>query len=490
MSREPLELPEIVETVAQYLSQDDKRNCMCVNKTWREIYLPLFWSDIQIVTPSGTVKSLVLPKRVLLHRHYIQHLSLDYCNLRDYTVIFPNLKSLILKCNIMMKNDDDNEGDLIKMILLNKSVTRLWIHSTNMESNRQLWMAIARLPQLKDLHLPIVRLTTSEDAQLFCKACGNLERLHIVNYCYFLNIKSYAHIYTHTDAETETESPCELRFPKIKYLDLTGASGLGYRMIIDIYRHSPELRELIWPWCVDTLLEECFENKTWPNLKSLTLSQCDDYESLVSIIKDSAPLERLDISSGNLRPTFYDSLEYHYGTLVELKLHCFKFPSLYTPPEVLSLTPNLKVLKCGRMKAEEVVESKPWVCLQLEVMCIGFMFDPTSESLQPQIFERISGLHRLRYLRITECGKPHIFTCRVGLDFRLRYGLWKLSTLKNLQTLNIQNTQQKMMQEDVEWIGKNLTRLAVIQGSMNNTGHISGALCLLLRKFNIRNSIG
>ncbi|KAF9433521.1 hypothetical protein BGZ76_009323 [Entomortierella beljakovae] len=394
------------------------------------------------------------------YRNLVRNISIRLADLKYYNAIYPNLYSLQIDV------DAGLDLSITRMISQNTSVTKLHLDGHLVS---RIWTVISGLSSLRELSIHNIVLKNNGEIQSFHQACANLECIDI----------------TILACMGDQELFGTMGFQKMRTLSIRYIKGVDSHALLNVYRRIPRLKELKWISQVDNSFLECFEKRAWPELKVLSLSDCLSDESLEFILSHSAPLERLLLSNGHLKPEAIGSLKPHFDTLVELQLLSWADES-FAHPDVLSHTPNLQEFSCGKMKAKDIVSSGPWVCQHLHVMHISIRFQHDEQNLQPLVLERISQLRHLRSLYF-HSRKQLLF--QKTMDLRLECGLGKLDTLTHLRVLRFDHTTQRMNVAEVEWICRNWRNVQTIRGVLNDDLRVYTALSAAIRGCNLNRLI-
>ncbi|KAG0221780.1 hypothetical protein B0O80DRAFT_472323 [Mortierella sp. GBAus27b] len=152
--------------------------------------------------------------------------------------------------------------------------------------------------------------------------------------------------------------------------------------------------------------------------------------------------------------------------------------------------------QAGRGTDHHGPEYGDWACKGirvLEVHIAGFMGDDSEQDMEMQwhVFGQLAKLEQLRFLSIG--GRSSLQTMvqdavvvspsatildfalasqpepgENGPDLRLLSGLGQLATLQRLRTLRFTATEQRMRDEDVEWMANNLPELKLVLGRLHS----------------------
>ncbi|KAF9996166.1 hypothetical protein BGZ65_008235, partial [Modicella reniformis] len=89
-STHPLQLPEIIQEVANFVEDPSLRACALVSKTWYQVFHPLIWSDVRFRLFQHN------PPNCLLHLgHLVKTFTITFnFNQQHLALRFPHLISL------------------------------------------------------------------------------------------------------------------------------------------------------------------------------------------------------------------------------------------------------------------------------------------------------------------------------------------------------------------------------------------------------------
>ncbi|KAF9992875.1 hypothetical protein BGZ65_011697, partial [Modicella reniformis] len=168
-------------------------------------------------------------------------------------------------------------------------------------------------------------------------------------------------------------------------------------------------------------------------------------------------------------------LQPHFPTLTELNLGNNKSMTSAMAQEILSSCSSLIKFRAPHIKATDIVEGHPWVCLRIRYLLAGIHFDPsTIEGLQPLVFDQLSKLTQLRVLDVIQGSK---IISQKTMELRLERGLRKLSSLRLLLSISFINTDQMMNEQEIDWMLEHWKNLRKIHGVLNtNNPNINRAL--------------
>lgn len=154
----------------------------------------------------------------------------------------------------------------------------------------------------------------------------------------------------------------------------------------------------------------------------------------------------------------------HFSHLKELDPGVGRSVTSSFVQEVLSSCPHLEYFRAPWIDADDVANGKPWICIRLKELNLRLRFKlPAGRSHQPLVFDQLSRRTRLEVLLMDETlynidslnryGEPPVY--RVGSDLRLEKALGKLSGLRRLREISFKNMNQRMREQEIDWIMEN-----------------------------------
>ncbi|KAG0228284.1 hypothetical protein BGX31_006633 [Mortierella sp. GBA43] len=444
-SNHPLQLPEILSKVAEYVPKRRYPVCLRISKAWYQVFIRLVWEDCD-VHDFRLVQS---------HAHLIKTLKIDLdLNRLEYgpesVPILPNLQSLSL-----------GGSDSIHQELLSRHT---WIHRlaflyNDINSDHGLWVKLQdSFVHLRELDLQCVGLS-EEEVDVFWQLCTRLESLAF----------SYAKI------------PCrgrlsDMEFPRLKSLQAAKLVEGDDDITMDFMAKCPNLTLLGWDHYVrddhyDRFLE-LMVARTWPDLDSLVMRWLYVPEDdIAKIIPSIQRIIRLEFGlPTTLGPSSLDLLQLHFPTLRKVNFKSQYGPHHCCPIAITVLTscPTLEAFCSSRIYGTSIVEGKPWVCLGLKDLDVEICFYPdTIRDTQAQVLDQLSKLTQLDSLIVWDRQDYLHGSYEVPLDLRLKYGLGKLSTLQSLRHINWGISDQWMGEQECQWMLDNWMCLKYVSGRLN-----------------------
>ncbi|KAG0296569.1 hypothetical protein BGZ98_000927 [Dissophora globulifera] len=450
----PLELPEITEIIAGYLS--NLVPCLTVCKAWRSLYLPYYWREVTAGTQRHRSTDHTPLFELARYGHYgkfvrvltvyndvgLINQSLDYPNLRKLSLFFYGENLMSRQGEDPVLKDFVDRHQFLECLLL-QNITSSVMGPT--------WTALVDHPRLDKLILECID-TIPDD---FWRVCARLTALELR---YF---DTSAQICVPNDL-----APLPIRRLKVEFEDP-----------LDIIAACPLLEELVWTagysyndpvlttfGHLATRFGHLATKGTWPHLQQLSLNSHAKDADLSRVIASMHQVTKIEIHSGSFGKLSFAALQRHVGTLRYL---CFpRATKSWIIRDVLCTCTRLEHLEGPRLYAKEIDEGGPWVCASLKSLSVNISFEFEETSLQPKIFERISRLVRLEELNSWNNLYPDEYAH--GLIFRLRWGMASLASLSRLRVLVLHSGPQEMDPDDALWIMDHWKRLEIIQGDFVN----------------------
>lgn len=451
----PLKIPEILLQIARFIPTRSLPTCARVSRVWHKVFVLLIWQQVKVQQGGRQYSLMSLWK----HRRLIKTLELEQCS----TEYFEQLHYPILN-TLVMTHSGSGKSDPTRLIEKHSSLTRLSLNGFGNTSLWKLWDTLLGFSRLSELKLSEMTLG-KKDIDQFWQLCTRLERVDIsqVSIPHQGNLLSF-------------------EFPRIKEIRVSRMARTGLDWFLEWIQHCSGLITLHWSNS-DSGVDGAFVSEftqllaggTWRDLNSLSIRIQTILDENLFIILESihAGITRLDLhgisewSDINL----LEELRPHMGQhLRELCVGTCKGVSSSALQVILSSCPLLEKLWGSRIDAVDVIQGSPWVCLRLEELSACFRFNPgTIAQDQPLVFEQLARLTRLRGLHVGSAsggvvGGPRF---REAFDLRLESGLDALSTLRSLRTISFGDTEQRMGEQEINWIMDNWWGLEEMHGELD-----------------------
>ncbi|GJJ68405.1 hypothetical protein EMPS_00751 [Entomortierella parvispora] len=411
----PLEIPEILSSVGQFLSGDTLTKCLRVSKLWHSMLLPWVWKSIKISAAFRRHHPRL--SLVQKYRSLIQILTIDYRSvlaLSKSTVTFPVVSNL----RIYETEDEEEEFEdfddpaLVQFIQQHRQTLRsvtfdrrahdavlevfgdcplldtLWLwdqgytlHPAQWGRYLGLWTRLRKLYWNDGEEFEFMesrRLTAMSEWQPF-EGPSQIQDLSL-----------HLHDPSHSVFCAWIVRQC----PDLVRLGWSHADrGRNYEVmdqLVDIFQSDPTFGKKL----EEITYRGEFKNESFRCLmRSLVRLRCLDFTS-TSFDRESWMILR------TMKPA-------HLKTLTVLRIEGCKNASSEVVHQMLCEMPSLKVFSAGEVMDKEMVEDlRPWACVDLEELDLrlqltGLSADPPVRALVIQRYlARVGQLKRLVALRV------------------------------------------------------------------------------------------
>ncbi|KAF9994552.1 hypothetical protein BGZ79_000688, partial [Entomortierella chlamydospora] len=443
VSPRPLEIPEILLSIADYLEQRHVVKCLKVCRSWNELLKPLIWESVTIgynhgmISPEGPAHDCFIA-----HSHHVTDLEIvPPSNLEQYTT-FPNLHTLKIHYNrYEYKSLELYQIDMARFIALNPSLVYLSLGLNYViDTDKQLWEAVSSLPRLRRLRVFGVGLVEDE-LDAFWEVFSKLEFADLVRVRFPVLGLQLA----------------ERSFPRIRKLSIS----LARIKELEIIFRCMNLQELEWDTYENNSIHYTFANDIErglaPKLERLRI-RCTSPrlifdEDLERIIGCMQQIKSLSLDQTEFGLLSFRALRRHFSTLADLDLYFNGSVTSAMNQELLCSYPLLEKFQSKYISAKDVVEGGEWVCLSLKILKLVFMFDKSEQDLQPLIFRRLSSLVLIESFDTSDAWRYRHYGGGANrtLDMRLASGLDQLSGWKKIEYLTFTGSGQSMEEVDIRW---------------------------------------
>ncbi|KAI8346123.1 hypothetical protein B0O80DRAFT_247389 [Mortierella sp. GBAus27b] len=432
----PLDLLDILSFVVLYVRSRDLPNCLLVSRTWHQAFLPFVWKDIALDKPSEAA--------VQVHRHLVRRLEVRHHSSHLDTLHLPNLDSISVDC--------PSQDAVIPFIMRHPTLNCIELTSNIMDIDATFWNTLLGFQHLRELVVCAAEVAGPVSSLWFWQLCTRLERL----------------VLTANNSQVEPYSIPTIEFPRMRNLSLVKFLRNHTRFCVHVMRQCPNLESITWrtiesyPKIIVAELDPLLQASTWPHLEHLDFSRHRFTNKELELLTNRIPRItslKIHFSVMSSIRNITQLLHPHFAHLRHLSLQHEQVSPTPMAQEFLSSCPSLETLRAPRVHARDAAHGKPWMCLRLKVLHLGYSFDSLTlpDDLQPLVYNQISRLVRLEELRIPVLlGK--------GLELRLERGLGKLSTLRSLHTVIHGYTLRIMGHPEVDWILEHWKSLRTIKG--------------------------
>ncbi|KAF9925103.1 hypothetical protein BGZ67_008885 [Mortierella alpina] len=152
----------------------------------------------------------------------------------------------------------------------------------------------------------------------------------------------------------------------------------------------------------------------------------------------------------------------HFGSLTNLDLR--DCPAATSPmlQLVLETADNLKRFRGDMISRADILYGYDWVCTGLTHWKCYIDMGPTPD--HDSVFKRLAGLKSLKTLDLSQRCEERKFKHGCTLDLRLHMGLWRLAELRYIQVLKFEGTMQAMGDDEVNWMIQHWPNLRKVAG--------------------------
>ncbi|ORZ28865.1 hypothetical protein BCR41DRAFT_6943 [Lobosporangium transversale] len=486
----PLELPEIILLLGDFLERNDLLNCIRVSKTFHSTLIRRIWKDIRVVVPDS-----VYPTGETLQKHkkYIEAITFRSDNFADLMKCFdiPYEYWSLQGCDrlqfIAFEGWGHEPNDDLKPLLKNHSstITKLCLYDA--ETSRELWETLLGCTNLE--HLEVSSVDIDDEIDVFLQVCKKIKYLYLNGLS--LN-RLPASFLSNEDSDYNLSNIHTLSLKNIRIFSHDSYRSAYY--FGALLRRCSGLRvlESRYVQSSDSFYKEAFLQHPWTqdNLSELILinAQLKD-ESTARFLRRMPGLKRLDIPRCELgqlslqvllseKQETFDNGQMVWKTRPQKLCETVErlvFNVRGTDVDgiaqaILSNCPRLKKFVGPKITMTEIANGAEWVSTGLTELTVYLEVDidqetPDGIEKTRSVFKQLGKLTQLRFLKLTEWYSSNSRTRT--LDLRLRTGLDELANLKRLRELSFNNDdRQEIDFEEVTWIVNNWPRIEYWNGEL------------------------
>ncbi|KAF9280844.1 hypothetical protein BGZ68_006994 [Mortierella alpina] len=551
-----LALPEIRCLISHYITERrDVLACILVSSAWRQTFSAAPLWNITTLYCSNSVKRNPPTHRFLEHSVHVRHLVISdfFAITNDLILLLEAYTTARASDSSVDKGNGNSQGlyigisnshtahrlvslsinhqlpsdfqynlgpgagiprfqQLLATLVRCNSATleRIQLHQlvTAATLGQKFWLAVAALPNLKQLHLSQCGIK-EECVHAFMLSCNRpLELLlsGITEIC--PNLAARLPEDSHQVQQDLARLPSNVR--RIKVVDFKSLTPeLQLRRIIARHR---ELQQLDWRLSkkadskdyAETVRRFLVWEQGLPKLEGLNFPYSDwSDDDLVTIIQSlsqppatattsfghflskegsrSSVLHmdetsesavcltacRRNITSFGVRGSGFGlkalaALGPHFSSLTNLDLR--ECPAATSPmlQLVLETADNLQRFRGDLISRHDILHGYDWVCAGLTHWKCYIDMGPTPD--HDDIFERLAVLKSLRILDLSQRCQERQFRHGCTLDLRLHMGLGHLAELKCMQVLKFEGTMQAMGDDETNWMMRHWPHLRKLAG--------------------------
>ncbi|KAF9169123.1 hypothetical protein BGX21_007278 [Mortierella sp. AD011] len=359
-------------------------------------------------------------------------------------------------------------------------------------SSIMLWNALAQCKGLVEI---LLRRNTvpQHDLEAFWGACSTTDELVLDSIAF------------QSDPVSCCMPSLPERFPKLKVLRLESIQGLSNKTQLEIIRRATNLNRLHWqPNGQEFPLDdyrEVMSSRIFTNLQSLKLLQHTLGDEDVSLTLDAMTVAKdLEFGTSRFSESSYRSLMNNHATNIRsLILRVCPSVTSAMVQGILSGCLSLETLDVNVIQGtdlvriepeseapEAVVLGKDWVCLKLRSLSVYFDLSSTGADIDQSTSEgkerfnrqrQLEQEHAFRQLSRLKGLKTLVFHDRLNrgsvkqsleLKLKSRVGeLDQLSTLTELETIQFDDTDQDMSEEEIDWMSEHWPKLFALSGTFH-----------------------
>jgi hypothetical protein len=326
-----------------------------------------------------------------------------------------------------------------------------------------------------------ISTTLSEPTRLFISGLSRTDGDILDSFWKACNLFEDIHCWAHTLGDTKLVS--QLSFPRLKRISFYSSDKFrmwfGAAAQLAWFKRCPNLTRLHWAFHSRDFpadkFREALEQESWPIMEDLSLDELDQQDdALAATLSRLPPLRIFRLRSTDFGPLVFDTLRRRlFGTLRILDLTGIVYFTSRMALDVLTECVHLEDFRGGIVNAQEINNvSRPWVCLGLKRLSTIIVSGPDA-STSKNAYEALS---RLTCLETLDIGLGNVGNWELSilvsrgmqhLPWSLEYGLGQLSTLTKLRTVSlVDNIQELLTDEDVEWTADNLPALEQVKGRL------------------------
>ncbi|KAF9901973.1 hypothetical protein BX616_002078 [Lobosporangium transversale] len=510
MQQHPLDLPEVIQNLGQFLQHEDLLSCLRVSKTFHSVLIKYLWEAIDAWDHDRKRSTYPRGKTLQNHKKYIKRLVFignpprEYMSLQGCSVLHTISATLPEKCTSSLLTKFSR---LIKAHSSTMRHVEFWIEdSLHISiSGPEPWKTLLECPRISSLSIGCMKFRNDEVDLLF-QVCTKLQKLNL-DYGCISELPEYVQ-----------DESSNFVLPHLRSLTLCNRynrhgderpfSGVMLHLWGIFVRKCPSLEKLdcLHPKHGKILKVALLQNPwIFPHLRDLTLNDSVSDEELAAILRQMAQVRNFKVPSSYFGPLALHELLADRGrqldvhenrdritrtdrlcdTIEELQAASGWDKTDGVAQAILSNCPRLRVLAAAKITVTEIVQGPKWVCSRIEKLCLYFQMDldPESEEgteKQRMVFGQLGKLTELQYLDLTHyCRMP-------TLDLRLGAGLNGLANLKRLTTVrSTSDDYQAMGPEEAKWIVENWPKFFYLDVATNKDPDIAGSISRIFRPHNI-----
>ncbi|KAG0049264.1 hypothetical protein BGZ83_005905 [Gryganskiella cystojenkinii] len=474
----PLVIPELLFSLAQFLTKPSLVICVQVSRQWYQTFIPFVWHTVQII---GNKRIEPTPTAIQAHASFVKNLALsDSIRGPDYlSCTFPNLSVL----TVVRTFEDEQEIRQTQFLRRHQSVVKdLTIESANLVEALEGFG-----PQLERLRIDNLFLRSPDQWMNLYESIWSRIRVLYLGEESFQLVNEKSLDLTAFYPQLENATPTKIQ-------DLTIFATNSDWSVIQVQwlliAKSPELVRLTWDCSEYGDSPDSFQPMTelanalrngYPQstvLESLAVPMSTfSSKDLQHVLEHKHQLKELNVNSTNFDLncwTVLKGLPRYLSTLTHLNLgFCDQMTGAIAQDILCSVT-SLIELEVDYMKDTSLLQDpRSWVCLSLKKLTIMLLRTEEDGSLIP-FLNQVARLERLEYLDLRgaiACYEnadvaPHV---RDGLplyplELTLETGLNQLRTLGRLKSLSVPDNVSIWSEPEARWVLEHWIKIETILG--------------------------
>ncbi|KAF9436135.1 hypothetical protein BGZ76_004729 [Entomortierella beljakovae] len=279
-------------------------------------------------------------------------------------------------------------------------------------------------------------------------------------------------------------------YPRMKDLHLTQLITVPEaRQLDNLIKLFPNLRVLFWDvhgydYAVRSRFCNLYAASTWPDLDWIASNRTrylydDDLNKL--LVSARKPFRRIDFHTVEIKTRTLEEYQSHFEVIRKIVLVRYR-PNLRPQMvRILESCPLLEFFKVDDLRAKDIIDSKPWVCIRLKTLItfinMGFENNGNRRRLTPEeleqcrmVYSRLQVFQDLENLDMFDTFETARRTSSletaniVTIPLRLKAGLDQLAKWTKLKRLSFWNGVQVMPKRELDWIVEHWKQLNYIAG--------------------------
>ncbi|KAF9902834.1 hypothetical protein EC991_004493 [Linnemannia zychae] len=479
---------EVLAFIGSHLDNKDILAAICSCRLLCKTLRHLLWRELTL--PRRTGELLVTSAKVEENAQHVQRLEFRFSLPQDYySIHYPSLYNITIShfpildfCDLSYPLPTEDHDQLVCLLISSNPLVReLELCNPYLSPSRELFNALSRLQNPRRLTFFNVDFLRDGTSEFLWQACSLFEELDLgidkTSYHDILKTLSFPCLKRLTlrlddDMDADLDESYEGVDPALdEFMDWL----IALRQLEALNLQAPYRGYLLPENFISALRE-----KRWPRLESFRLKNVFQSDVVwASMFQWLPPLKEFWFDDCLFDDQGFVRLqENHFKTLRSLNVRqCVSFSSRMAL-SVLTGCVHLEEFRAPYLLASDLKNgdsaNQDWACVGLKYLSLFVAREPDDSESNELVFKQLSRLHQLRKLFLDQWLSStlsdelkELLTEKGSLQLRLDEGLGHLSTLKRLTTISLEDTEQNMRAEDVEWILKNWTSLKEIVSTLS-----------------------